>query len=776
MKKVINKTLELFFLFVFIVSLIVISYLSNIYFKDEKVEVNALASNKVSKILDSDGNIVREIELTKNNPITYKELPDVFVNALISAEDARFYSHSGIDLQRIISSIITNVSKGKIQGASTLTQQLIKNTLLDSSKTLDRKLNEIILALKLENKVTKEEIIEAYCNNIMFDGVTLGVNNASLRFFNKSISHVNLAQAALLAGIVNAPSYYNPIRNPKNAKKRMDTVLNLMHRHGYISESELNTAKNVQIADILSSPFQDETTYPYQAYLDIVYQEVKSLTGLNPYSSPLIIETYLDRNIQSTIDKIQRGELINFYDDQQQFALALIDNSNGALIASLGGRNYNGQLLFNRASDMKNQPASTIKPLLSYALAIEYLNYNSKEVLKDEPYSYSNGSNVNNVDMSYMGEILIEDAIGYSRNTTALITLDKIINQEGIATVTNYLESINLLDIEPSDFNLAYALGAYKNGVSPYNLASAYSMIANKGIYQKGYTIKRIINSSTGNILYSHQDEKTRVLSTSSADILTNILENVVENNYYGLGSLKIKNTPLYLKSGTSSFDSKLALDLGYPTNASKDLWIAGFSKQYSFAIWTGFDYPTKDKPNYFKVGSDPRKTLHKQILSLVLNKAITQTGGITPSNEVIAIDIVKGTKLLPDIYTPSNMIVRAYFKKEDIPTQTISPLPLTHINSMDIFLYNTIVDITFSDYSLLDITKKEKTIYSNEKIYGDIEYVIEIDNEIYTFDDYNFQISLSDLPSFSFTAYTRYKKATDITSNRYFVNLIGLY
>ena len=776
MLKRFKKILELFFIFIFIFTLISISYLANLYLKKQPTQISLLKNNKISKILDKDGNAVVSIELTKNNPIKYEDLPDVFINALISGEDARFYSHNGIDLQRIISSLVSNVTKGTSQGASTLTQQLIKNTLLDSSKTLDRKLNEIILSLKLENKLSKEEILEAYCNNIMFDGSTLGVNNASLKFFNKNISHVNLPQAALLAGIVNAPSYYNPIRNPQNAKKRMDTILNLMNRHGYITTPELNLAKKVEIADILATRKIDETAYPYQAYLDIVYQEVKEITGLNPYTSPLIIETYLNPDIQKTIDDIQAGKIISFDDDNQQFALALIDNSTGALVASMGGRNYNGQLLFNRASNMKNQPASTIKPLLSYALAIEYLDYNSKEVLKDEPYAYNNGSNVNNVDLSYMGELLIEDAIGYSRNTTALITLDKVINKIGIKPITDYLNNINLLDIPSSEFGSSYALGAFKNGVSPLNLASAYSMIANKGIYKKGFTVKRIINSSTNSILYTHKNEQKRVLSTSTADILTNILENVVENNYYGLGSLKIRNTPLYLKSGTSSFDSSLTNNLNYPANASKDLWIAGFSKQYSFAIWTGFDYPKKGEKNYFKAGSDSRKTLHKQILSLVLTKAINKSGGIELSNEVVGVDIVKGTKLLPDIYTPNNMIVKAYFKKESVPTSTISPLKLSDINNIDIFIYNNILDLTFIDYSILDINKKEKSIYSNEKIYGSIEYIIEINSVKYIFDNYNCKLDLSLVNDTSLIVYTRYSKAQEITSNKYNIDLFNLY
>lgn len=768
-KKALKRSLELFFILFFLFYFVSFSYLTSLWIKHKSIEVTTLTSNKTSNILDKNGNSVLQLELTHNNNITYSDLPDVFINALISAEDARFFSHNGIDLQRIISSLIANISTSSLQGGSTLTQQLIKNTLLDSSKTLDRKLNEIILALKLENQLTKEDILLAYCNNIMFDGVTLGVNNAALRFFNKSISNVNLAEAALLAGIVNAPSYYNPIRNPINAKKRMDTVLNLMYRHGYINQDELEATKKVQISDLIVNSVTDDTTYPYQAYLDIVYKEVNELVNLSPYTTPLIIETYLDVNIQKEIDKLQEGKIINFSDDNQQFALALIDNETGALVASMGGRNYNGQLLFNRASDMLNQPASSIKPLLSYALGIEYLNYNSKEVLKDEEYTYSDGSIVNNVDRTYTGEILIEDAIGYSKNTTALSTLEKVIDYIGVNNVTNYLSAINLLDVSPSLFNMAYGLGAFVNGVSPYNLASAYSMIANKGVYQKGYTVKRIINASTNEILYTHKEEKTKVLSTSTSDILTDILANVVENNYYGLGSLKIKNSKLYLKTGTSSFDSKLLKELNYPSNASKDLWIAGFSKQYSFAIWSGFDYPKKGENNYFKAGSDERKTYHKQILSHILKIAIDTEGEVELSNEVTPVYLVKGTKLLPNQYIPNSMIVKAYFKKGYEPNEVIEVPSLKDINEIELLFYDNYLDITFLDYAYIDISKKENTIYSTYKVYGDIEYVIELNGVVYTSSSYNFEIELEDSFIYELVAYTRYSKVKDITSNKYY-------
>lgn len=728
--------------------------------------------NKISRVLDSDGKTILEINLTKDNSVTYNELPDVFINALISGEDARFFSHSGVDLQRIIISVINNITSSSSQGASTLTQQLIKNTLLDSSKTLDRKINEIILSLHLENKLTKEQILEAYCNNIMFDGVTLGVNSASLKFFNKHISYVTLPEAALLAGIVNAPSYYNPIRNPDNAKKRMNTILNLMYRHGYISHDELNTALKVNIKDIVKESISKDKTYDYQAYLDIVYKQSLDILGESYYTRPLIIETMLNTRIQSIIDDIQKGKIFNFIDNNQQFGLALIDNKTGALVASMGGRNYNGELLFNHSYDMLNQPASTIKPLLSYALGIEVLNYNSKQVLYDKPYNYSTGESVNNVDLSYKGEILIEDAIGYSRNTTALSTLNSVIKERGINYVTNYLKSINLLDVKKEEYVESYGLGAFKYGVSPYNLAGAYSMIANKGYYNEPYTIKRIIDGSNGKTLYTHHNYKTKILETSTTDILTSILKTVVDNNYYGLGSLKINNIPMYLKSGTSSFDKSVLNKYNYPSNASKDLWLAGFSKQFSFAIWTGFDSVKVGEKNYFNAGSDVRKSYHKDILKYVISKATSEYGEIPYSNEVSKVNIVKGTNLLPNDTTPNYLITEALFKKGYEPKETINPEPLKNINDLELISYDDKLNVIFNDYIVLDL-EKENTIYSNSKVYGDIEFVIEINDTIYTSDSPDFYIENQSEFIYKLKAYTRYSKVPNITSSIYTKNFI---
>ena len=784
-KKTFKIILELFLVFFLIICTSMSAYIISVATKSETPKVATILNSSSSVILDSEGVNITTLNLINNKSVDFDDLPDVFINALISAEDARFFAHSGVDFQRIVSALISNITTNSTQGASTLTQQLIKNIYLDSSKTLERKLTEIIMALDLENKMSKEDILLAYANNIMFDGVTLGVNSASLKLFNKPINNVNLAEAALLAGLVNAPSYYNPIRNPINAKERMNTVLDLMYRHGYISKKQLDDTKQVQINDLINLANYQEETYPYQSYLDIVYSEVISLTGYNPLTTPLIIETYLDTDLQTLVDTIQNNEdsSITFTDDDQQIAISVVDNETGALIAAGGGRNYAGQFLFNRAIDMKNQPASTIKPLLSYALAVEHLNWNSKQVVIDEPYSYKGtDTRVNNFDHKYMGEILLEEAIGFSRNTTALSTLENVIDTVGISTVTNYLKSINLLDVDPKEFNMSYALGAMQYGVSPTDLAGAYSMLAREGIYTSPYTVKRIINPTNNEIIYSHHKEEKTVLSEETTYIISDVLKNVVDNNYYNMGMVKIDGVEIHAKTGTSSFDSSLLKELNYPSNASKDIWFAGYSADYTTVVWSGFDYPEKGKNHYFKSAADDRKYIPRKTFSKIMNYQAKKGEKIISPEGIIALDIVKGTNFLPDSYTPSSMIVTAYYKRGEEPTEIISPPNFDYIENVDFLLVGNTMNVNFNN-TLLNITDTSKTnnTFDYTRIYGDFEYVVEITNalnetKIYTSTYPDFSFVIEDNGMIKIKAYTRYAKIPNLTSNIYEKDYFSLF
>ena len=785
LKKTLRKVTELFSAIFFIVSILGFTILTSISARREIPKVATIINSSSSVIYDSSGTNITTLNLVTNNSVEYKDLPDVFINALISAEDARFFSHSGVDFQRILSSLINNITTNSTQGASTLTQQLIKNIYLDSSKTLDRKINEILMALDLEKKMRKEDILLAYANNIMFDGVTLGVNNASLKLFSKPINNVNLAEAALLAGLVNAPSYYNPFKNPINAKERMDTVLNLMYRHGYISQTQLVDTKKVQISDLINLKEYKEVAFPYQSYLDIVYKEALSLTGYNPLTTPLIIETYMDTDLQALIDTIQNNEdsTIKFVDDAQQIAISVIDNETGALIAAGGGRNYNGQFLFNRATDMKNQPASTIKPLLSYALAIEHLNWNNKQVVKDEPYMYlGTNTNVNNVDHSYMGEILIEEAIGYSRNTTALKTLEEVIKKIGINGVVSYLKSIDLLDVPSENFNLSYGLGAMQYGVSPTQLASAYSMLARGGFYTPAYTIKKITLQKTNEVIYTHKSEQKKVLSDETTFIISDVLKSVIDNNYYNLGTVKIEDVEMHAKTGTSSFDSSLLKELTYPSNASKDIWMAGYSPDFTTVVWSGFDYPEKGKDNYFKSGNDDRKHISRKVFTKIMSYQAKKGKKIKKPDTLTEVRVVKGTNLLPDAYTPNKLIHTVYYKKGEEPQETISPPKLDDVTNLDLLLIGNSMNVSFKDdlFDIVDVIPKNN-ILDYSLIYGKIEYVVEITNadnttSTYTSNDSSFSFNLYDTGFLKIKAYTRYANIKQITSNIYETTYYSLF
>ena len=292
----------------------------------------------------------------------------------------------------------------------------------------------------------------------------------------------------MLAGLVKSPTIYNPIKHEENAYKRKNLVLQAMLNNKYISNEEYEIASKIKVSDMLYKKESNEPTYPYQAYIDVVYSDLDKYFNLTPYSSPLKVYTHLNKEVQLTIDNIQKNidKDIKFNDELLNIGGAIINNENGAITNIIGGRNYNGERLYNHALNLKAQPASTIKPLLSYALAFEHLHYASEHTLLDKETYYPNTNiKINNVDNNYLGEISIEEALGYSRNTTAVSLLNEVINHIGKYRVTSYLKNINMLDIEEDEFTYSYALGGYKYGVNPINLAASYSMIANYGIYHE---------------------------------------------------------------------------------------------------------------------------------------------------------------------------------------------------------------------------------------------------------------------------------------------------
>jgi len=735
---------------------------------------NYAKENVPSHIYDSRGNEIKTINRKYKLNVSYEELPTQFVMALTCAEDIRFFNHDGIDTSRLFAALYNNlIEKEYSQGASTLTQQLIKNTHLSNEKTIERKVKEMVLALKLEEEMSKEEILEAYSNLILFDGITPGVNNASNKFFGKDIWDVNIIEAASLAALVKSPTIYNPIRYPNNNKERRNLILKTMCDYGYISKDIYDNAILLETEELLKKDTEDKNTYPYQAYIDIVYEQVEQLTGLDPYTTPMNIYTYLDSELQSNLDLIQeeKDPSISFNDELQQIAASVIDNNTGAIIGVIGGRNYKGERLLNRAYDVRKQPASTIKPLLSYALAIEYLGWSDVHVVEDVPYTYP-GTNISvkNVDGRYMGEMLLEEALGYSRNTVALKTLQEVIDKVGLDEVLNYLSDINMLDCSKEEFNMSYGIGGMYNGVTPIQLASAFSIFPNGGIYKEATTIKRIeiIEDKT----IEHKKNEKRVLSSETAFLMSNVLKKVVDKNYWGVGSLKVNNADIGVKTGTSNFDYQTLKKLNYPIGACKDIWYAGFSKDYTVTVWTGFDKNIKNEKTFFYASGDKRVTIAKKILNKILKLKVKEGSKFIAPDTLYLVGVVRGVYpyVLPDEYTPSHLISYGYFKKEDIPTEFIKPLPLPNIKDILVIQVDDIIKVVF-DIDEVDIKEKEygKKLYSNEEVYGKVCYNVKISNDkIVKSTENSIEISIFEVDLNVLDCYLSYEKREVDTSHKY--------
>lgn len=681
-------------------------------------EINQVIEKKYSKIYDSSHQEIESLGENKKLYIKYNEIPTLLINALISVEDNEFFYHNGINYNRIIKSLVNNIFTSSTQGGSTITQQLVKNLILTSEHSLKRKIQEAYLAYILEQKMTKEEILEFYFNEIYFEGSIPGIGYASKKFFNKNVASLSLPECALLVGLVKSPTFYNPLKHIDNAESRKNIVLLTMKNNNYITEEQYqNAIKKHASTLIYNNDSSKEENYNYQAYLDIVYQEVENLTGYNPFSFPLEIETYLDTSLQTYLDKIQKEEIYSFSDKYQQIASCVLSNKDSSIIGVIGGRNYNGLMLYNRAYSMLRQPASTMKPIFTYLLAIEYLNFNEYTLVEDKPYTYKNTNiTVQNADKNYLGNIPLVDAIGYSRNTSTLYTLEKVINQIGQDKCVQYLKDINIMD--NGTFTYPYALGGMKYGVSPIQLAGAYAMLARNGNYLTPSTIKSIKRIDTGETIYTRDTKGQQIISEESTSIMTSTLEKVMETNYYNINYAKPKNIIIAGKTGTNAYDKKIISSLNYPIYADRDVWFAGYSKNYTIASWTGFDESLKDKKTYFGK-NDSRRYIAKDIFKSCLTKLELPNKKFNKSKNITSVQIVKNIpKLyLPNSLIPSSYIVNASFKKGQEPTE-ILPLPrFTKIENVNILAINNKLQIN------IDHPLEDDELYKN--IFGKKVYLI---------------------------------------------------
>jgi penicillin-binding protein 1A len=518
-------------------------------------------------IYDAKGIPLAELYAEKRIIVPISDIPKNLKDAVVAIEDERFYSHTGIDLRSIMRALYRDIISGELkEGASTITQQLARNVFLTQEKTPSRKIMEMLLALRIETTLSKEEILYLYLNLIYFGEGCYGVESAARTYFGKHVKDLNLAECALIAGLIRGPEIYSPFKDKELAFKRQKIVLEKMLELGFITEKEYNDALKTKI--IFSENKGTIWRAPY--FVDYVLGIVKNDLGFtNVERDGLNIYTTLDLKLQSLGEEVLKGTIEQAQSYRiSQGALVMIENKTGYIRVMVGGKSYKDSQ-FNRAVQAFRQPGSAFKPFV-YTVAIQK-GWKPEDTIVDEKISYKVGNKwwtPQNYDKTFRGSISLKDALAYSINIPAV----RLLEQVGIEDVINQSIKMGIpLDLT-ADRNLAIALGGLTRGVTPLQLVTAFSVWANEGILIKPIAIK-LIKDRGGNIIYTSEIKSNRVMDKDVADTITGMLENVIK---YGTGKRADCGYPAAGKTGT--------------TSDYRDAWFVGFTKQFTTCVWLGND------------------------------------------------------------------------------------------------------------------------------------------------------------------------------------------
>lgn len=630
-------------------------------------------------IYDKDGNAFATLGVEKRESVEFDDLPQVLIDALIATEDSRYYQHNGVDMARFIKATILNLlGRDDAGGASTLTMQTVKNNLTkqDNVETnkiqkLVRKFQDVYLSVFfMEKKYTKEEIIKMYVNDSCLGGRIYGVGEASKYYFGKTVSELSLPEAALLAGMYQAPNRYDPYKYPEAAYKRRNTVLTLMVRHGYITEEEKNMANAISIESMLAD---NTKASDYQGYIDTVIAEVKEKTGNDPSQVSMKIYTALDRSIQDGINNVLNGTAYTgWVDSEIQAGIAVTNVNDGTIVAIGAGRNRKASD-WNYATQARRQPGSTAKPLFDYGPGFEYNNFSTYTLFNDEKWTYTNGPEVGNWDGGYEGLITLRRALSFSRNIPALKAFQQV-DKKNITAFVNGLgldvaystSSDNYKKYENGADNLlneAYSIGGVSYGFTPLEMAEAYATFANGGYHIETHAVTKIEYRSTGEIVEFIED-KEKVMSDSTAYLMNNVLQYAVESGFNG--GARVYGSTVAAKTGTSNLSEADCIAKGIPVGSVADLWTVAYTPEYSIALWYG--YPKSDSSHYLSGASAPKDAVMRSVMQYIPK---TTTKWNMPSS-VVAVTVEKETwpAKLPSEYTPDDMKITEYFKKGTQPTE----------------------------------------------------------------------------------------------------------
>ena len=698
-------------------SLAVIGFLGAYFVFDmpnwQQLDINKItAAAQTGRMYDSAGGLITTIKGAQNRVvIPLQEIPERTRQVFIAAEDMRFYRHKGIDVVRLFGAVVANLKEGGYaQGASTITMQLIRQSHLSTQKTIARKLEEMYLAIQLERQMSKDDILSMYLNYIYFGNGAYGIQAAAQTYFGVDAKELSLAQAASLAASIKAPSYYAPHASEANNRSRRRYILDTMLNEGMIDQATHDSAAREVIA-LAENPPED---LPYGWFVDAVLDEAESVLGLTSeqvLTGGFTIDTTLSREHQDVLDKqfltdvfpqkASDGTLV-------QGAAACVNTKTGEVLAVVGGRSYDVRRGFNRATRLRRQPGSSLKPLVVFAPAIDKYGYMTASVLKDEPTNF-NGYKPRNSSYTYYGNVSIRTALTSSLNVSTV----SLLNQIGVAAGKEYLQKVGV-PLDARDDNLALALGAMTYGVSPVQLAAAYAPFGNGGTFNAPHFIRKVTDP-TGRVIFQRRETGTRVLKAQSAYLMTSLLQSVTSS---GTGAkLSGAGTPVAGKTGTVNMTG----------GGNRDIWMACYNSEISCAFWMGFDEPdAKHKlqgwvsggdntalmaRNYFKAlyqnRSKPQFSKPDGIISLEIDKQAIKWRG----EPMLAVDLTPKAYRYSEVFAADNYPT----KKSDVWTPPRSPnrftvghndsgYPLLMIQPADTAVYRVQRDTQGESLSLIHI------------------------------------------------------------------------
>jgi len=628
-------------------------------------------------IHDREGELIMEFGVELSEWVSFDEISPVMIDAILAIEDSRFFEHYGVDWSRTIAAVIYTLDSfirggTSMQGGSTLTQQLINQTHLlmedgERDNSLERKLQEVLLAIQIEQIYSKEQILEAYLNIAPFGGRIYGIQAAARFYFGVDASQLNLSQAATLAGLVQQPSVFRPDWNAHHTQNRRNEVLNMMYRHGFITATIRDLVRAEPLTDLL---IYDEAgigdRHRYEPFINLVHEEARNLFGIEDISGHQIFTT-LDRETQSYLyDLMMTDEHFSWPNEHIQTAAVILGND--GRIRALGNRslqrNDGAQLGWNPAVHERRQVGSASKPIWAYGPAFEFLDWGTGSMIEDDLFGFD-GSHpgtplLPNHNNQYHGRVSVRDAMNRSWNVPAVRAYQAVVDLGG-----NHMnEFVNGLGIPTPEngFNQQHAVGGYGSAVSPLEMAGAYSAFANGGVFRQPFAIELIITPE-GERIYGEQIRREeRIMREESAYLMSSILRTAVVGSQYahGTGGTARNSVPgdwwFAGKTGTTNFDLELRQQLGIPASGVPDAWFVGYSMQYTIAVWTGYQHLNSGHFLTFDDTQIPQRIFGRLVteFNLADDSRPVRPDGIRELTVELQSGEYDGDACLPSEYTPS--------------------------------------------------------------------------------------------------------------------------